>query len=365
MYDNKKPTTVGGIPTGDMTESGNPTHNPDGTFGNEESVENKYGFDFDGSDTFDFLNNLNLDGAEEFDFLDDIDLNEQLETAIDRDYNSHLALKLGKEHYDKITDLVEQCENNNIIKFWKKYHEKIVISETNFKGLAYSEGISGSIHFDINKDSNGNDWFSPYKTFFHEGGHNIDRNLYTFGMGEYTTGVFGWGYSTNYKNGLFPKTINEEVTQLVNEINKKLKEEFETNKKNPEWLLENYLISEYTYRRIKEYGASFDYYVPEKWSKEFAYQKLEKETRNLMPKSRIDLRDILMGATYGKIGSGHKQKYWKDGNLGQGINENLAAEAFTEIFSSIIVQPESLEAIKKYLPKSYNIFEEMIENLVK
>ena len=32
----KKPTTVGGSPTGDYTESGNPTHNPDGTFGSEK-----------------------------------------------------------------------------------------------------------------------------------------------------------------------------------------------------------------------------------------------------------------------------------------------------------------------------------------
>ena len=31
----KKPTTVGGSPTGDYTESGNPTHNSDGTFGSE------------------------------------------------------------------------------------------------------------------------------------------------------------------------------------------------------------------------------------------------------------------------------------------------------------------------------------------
>lgn len=35
----KKPTTVGGQPTGDITESGNPTHNSDGTFGSDSSKD--------------------------------------------------------------------------------------------------------------------------------------------------------------------------------------------------------------------------------------------------------------------------------------------------------------------------------------
>ena len=40
------------------------------------------------------------------------------------------------------------------------------------------------------------------------------------------------------------------------------------------------------------------------------------------------------------------------------------AEAFAEMIDSTFTNPESLEMIKKYLPKSYDIFKEMLKNLL-
>ena len=363
MYDNKKPTTVGGIPTGDMTESGNPTHNPDGTFGNEESVENKYGFDFDGYDTFDFLNNLNLDGAEEFDFLDDIDLNEQLETAIDRDYNSHLALKLGKEHYDKIIDLVSQCGNKNVIKFWKKYLNSIAIMDCSYKGRAHASGVG--IYFNIENDSKGGSYLAPYEVFFHESGHAIDH--FAKNIDSQNMGSIGFKFSVNYKNGLFPKTIQNEINGMVLKKQSDMKEQLNEAIKDKDWIwfFDNGFISS------SQLDKAFSGIEPDfgkiKISKERAYKKLAEEiSKNTSFLERANLSDIFEGATYGKIdmGVGHGSTYWRNGTF-FGVNHLLATEAFTEMFSSIITHKESINTIKKYLPKSYAVFEEMLEEMIK
>jgi hypothetical protein len=77
------------------------------------------------------------------------------------------------------------------------------------------------------------------------------------------------------------------------------------------------------------------------------------------------LSDILEGATGAKVqcGYGHGAKYWKDRTVG-GIADGLATEAFAEMTDSTFTNPESLEMIKKYLPKSYSVYEEMLEVLV-
>ena len=68
------------------------------------------------------------------------------------------------------------------------------------------------------------------------------------------------------------------------------------------------------------------------------------------------------GATNGRItcGYGHGATYWRDRTY-SGVRDGLATEAFAEMSDSTFSNPESLEAIKKYLPKSYAIYEEMIE----
>lgn len=368
MEDNRKPTTVGGIPTGGMTESGNPSHNPDGTFGSEENMQSNFAFDFNGSEKFDFLNNLNLDGAEEFDFLDDIDLQNQIENTIERNYNSHLALRLGRDHYDKITDLVEQCGNNNVIKFWKKYYEGIVVRDAKYTGRAQS--TSNGIYFNINKDSLGSSFLAPYETLFHEGGHAIDRNLREEKGLTQNTNYLGWHFSARYKDGLFPITIQNEINDLVKLKHEEMKLELQEAIKNKDWvwLYDNNLI--YTW----QFEETFNGIEPKdfkkiKISKERAYAKVQEEImKNTTYLGRANLSDMFEGATYGRIdmGVGHGKSYWRDGTpKDSGINTFLATEAFTEMFSSIIANKESLENIKKYLPKSYKVFEEMIEVLTK
>ena len=43
----------------------------------------------------------------------------------------------------------------------------------------------------------------------------------------------------------------------------------------------------------------------------------------------------------------------------------LAHEGFAEFFSAYTANPESLEMLRKYLPESTKIFEEMIEEVLR
>ena len=90
-----------------------------------------------------------------------------------------------------------------------------------------------------------------------------------------------------------------------------------------------------------------------------AYKAVETEIRALSPFAKGDLSDIMEGATREKIsvGFGHGNGYWKHGDW------TLATEAFAEMVDSTISNAESLQAIRTYLPDSYNVFLDMLKDL--
>ena len=79
----------------------------------------------------------------------------------------------------------------------------------------------------------------------------------------------------------------------------------------------------------------------------------------------MSLRDIVGGVTKNKIGSGHSTAYWNKMERRWGKNGGVAIEAFAEFTSSTLTNPGSLKVIKKYLPRSYKVYQEMIEEAVK
>ena len=109
-----------------------------------------------------------------------------------------------------------------------------------------------------------------------------------------------------------------------------------------------------------------DYYASQanfKPLKSMAFQAVKQEIQELEPLQTCDISDILEGATRGKIqcGVGHGGgSYWTK-RTWNGVDWGLGTEAFAEMTSATMTCPESLETIKKYLPKSYALYEEMIE----
>jgi len=273
---------------------------------------------------------------------------EELKKQYDPDYNCELAQKCGNDYYNQLHERVMNCENSDLIDVWKKYESEIKVKETNLRGTAYCD-YSHSIFINTANDAKGNNYETPYQVTFHESGHAIDMITRNEGSG------FGFYFSQSYENGLFPQTIRYEVASLVSDLDKKMKAEFKEHKGDYEWLHDHKMISDYNYSYYQRFGS---FMREPTYSKSMAYKALEDEIKEIPLLNRGDLSDILEGATGGKIscGVGHGVSYWKD-------KSKLGTEAFAEMTSSTIANDGSKEVLKKYLPKSYGVYEDMLKAL--
>ena len=93
--------------------------------------------------------------------------------------------------------------------------------------------------------------------------------------------------------------------------------------------------------------------------KYLAYNAIANELKATELIAAADCMDMFEGATNGAISTycGHGKSYWKAHNVG--------VEAFAEMFDATINNPKSLGVIKKYFPKSYEIFIECLEHIAK
>lgn len=286
-------------------------------------------------------------------------LNKNATTGIIRDYNGTLATKLGRNHYDNMCDKIDKCKDKDLVALWQAHAEHIEVGSTTEKD-AYAMG--GSIYLNIESVAKGGMIEKPYQTAFHECGHVIDgrarRNLQT-------QGVFASHFSGAYKDGLFPQTIKDEVQEWVMRNDKELKQAFKDHAGDVEWFRANGYIGEWSYDRYKNGYATASEVIP-KYRKSMAYNAVAKELRSYDAIAVADLCDIVEGATNAKISvvAGHGAKYWKDRTVG-GIADGLATEAFAEITDSTFANEESLDLIKKYLPKSYDVYKEIVREMLK
>lgn len=282
-------------------------------------------------------------------------------TAVAVNYNCELAQKFGKDYFDEMQKLVQNSPDKNLSEVWRKYEDGVKVGDANYKGHEHCMG--STIYVNGAKDAKGNSWQAPFQVTFHESGHAID-NLASKHPSVANSKVFSRHYSAAYKDGLFPKTIENEVADWVKAKDKELKALFKAHADDVEFMHKNGFISNWSYDMYKR-GVYTAADITPKYRKSFAYSAIQKEIYALPKLDRADLSDIFEGATKGKIqcGFGHGKKYWSDRTFG-GVSDGLATETFAEMIDSTFTCPESLATIQKYLPKSYALFQEMIDNLL-
>lgn len=280
-----------------------------------------------------------------------------------KDHSCELASGFGTDHYDHMHDMLVSCQEPNVANVWKKYESQIGVGDAHQSGRAFARG--SQVFLDIDEKAKGNSFARPYQTVFHECGHAIDYLARGVITGSAPQGIRY--YSAAYKGGLFPQTIKDEVKALVDAKDKELKALFKSRAAagDVKWFFDNGFIGSWYYRKYESGSAAAESAIP-KYIKRFAYSAVEKEvTRTGNKYAYGDLSDMLEGATLEKIqcGIGHSAAYWK-GFTRDGVSEGLATEAFAEMLDSAVANAESLEMIKKYLPKSYKVFLEMLEDLL-
>ena len=253
-----------------------------------------------------------------------------------RNYSSDIAVTAGKAYYDGARDLVDECKNKAVVNVWNKYEDTIKIGST-MRSSAYYKDSSKMIYLNTAEDMSGNGWMEHHQVLFHESGHSID---YRIGAERKGTGA-GFGvYSIDYKDGLFAKTITKEVDDIVKDYMDIAKERIKAG--DTTWMVRN--------------GVST---TDPKYPKALAYKKLESTIR-MLKKDGVNLSDMVEGATKAKVqaGFGHGKKYWDSANFA------LSKEAFAEMFDATITSESMLSVIKAFLPKSYELFEEMMKGVL-
>ena len=214
----------------------------------------------------------------------------------------------------------------NIRILWNLAEGQMKILDKNYYGTARYSTADRGIRLNYFKDTVENPrqyGIAPHCALFHEVGHLIDhfmgRQVY-FQSGSYFKGV------------KFGDTLRQEAEDYIKATLNKLKS--------------NALAAGKSAKSIKKADA---------------YEFIEREITLMEHRQKAEVSDIWEGATNGKVsdGWGHGKKYWK------ADSDHLSMEAFAEMFCAVINKPESLIQIKKYFPKSYKIFEEMIEEFVK
>lgn len=282
-------------------------------------------------------------------------------------YNNEISRDIGEDNYKKYREKLDECENEDVKAVYEAFADDIGVLDSSAKGGAFHR--RGSINWNAQKDLAGSSQRKPMSTFYHETGHANDYFLGQKTMAR--TGMF----STSWENGRFSTTIRDEVNDWVDSVDKRLKAEFKANKTNFEWLKANNYISSWRAQDLdniaSRYGVTVTdilggkvklsswekQYVP-KYSKDNAYSEIEKELRQILYSDGGDykihsLSDIVGGVTKLKInaGWGHDRSYWKD--------HDPAVEAYAEMGEAYVTGPESLQTLKKYLPKSVACFDEM------
>jgi len=82
--------------------------------------------------------------------------------------------------------------------------------------------------------------------------------------------------------------------------------------------------------------------------------------------TRAVISDIINGATKGrvKLGVGHPDSYWKTFTKDE-INTGLSMEATADISEAVMANSKALNLVKIVIPKSYEVYLEMVEDMVK
>lgn len=194
-------------------------------------------------------------------------------------------------------------------------------------------------------------------TWFHEFGHMVDS--------------LSGDVSETYKDGVFAKTIQSEANAYIDARNKQLRAGFKraVAEKDTDWLVANGYMSSWKAEYIRENSDMEKTALAAlKHTKTYAYRAVADEIRSMNDAQKADLSDLFGGATVCKCedGWGHEKTYWRPKLSQKGYElKPLAHEGFAEFFSAYTANPESLEMLRKYLPESTKIFEEMIEEVLR
>lgn len=240
--------------------------------------------------------------------------------------------KVGRKIRDKLTadqaqfyDEMIANAPDDVQKVWRKYQNEFELDkDTKLSGTPHFNPDKNRVFMHIDEDIRGTIHSDPGDTFFHEFGHQIDH-LKT---------------QTMPRHG-FAKYSTELGQSIYDEVHEQIKAQPDNRVAVKRALLKQQLMKD-TQENSKSMGSISDLYGG--------------ATKN---KLRVDM--------------GHRDNYWElprrrgitwsNEDKEQFKNYRLGSEGFAEMFSAEVRQSDEIEKFKKYLPKSYEKFKEMLIEL--
>lgn len=240
--------------------------------------------------------------------------------------------KVGRKIRDKLTadqaqfyDEMIANAPDDVQKVWRKYQNELELDkDTDYKSTAHFNQNKNRVFMHIDEDIAGDKYTNPGDTFFHEFGHQIDhlktQTMPRHGFARYTTDL---GQS------------------IYNEVQEKIAEQPDKKVTVRRALLKQQLMID-TQENTKSMGS---------------------------------ISDLYGGATNNKlrVNMGHVDAYWRPPKMRgmtwskdekeQYRNYRLGSEGFAEMFSAEVRQSDEIKQFKKYLPKSYEKFKDMLKDL--
>ena len=229
---------------------------------------------------------------------------------------SGIAETLDKADVDNVIKLLKNA-SPDVRKVWNLHEDIMKIADTDYEGTSHYSPTDKSIYIQLWRDK------LPYKTnryqtMFHELGHLIDN-----ADEEY--------YSKDCKFNLYD-TLTSEVNSYIDTVLKRLKAQAASEGKDSESI------------SIKD-----------------VHTAIQKELDKFSYDACRGLSDVFSGVTLNKVvfDAWHPTSYWERDR------KKVCLEFFAETYSSSIVNPEAIEVLKKYIPKSYDIFTEILKDIIK
>lgn len=234
-----------------------------------------------------------------------------------------------------------------------KYEGSLSLLDGNWAKTANYSPTLGGVRLNLAKTFAKDGLRPPGTTWFHEFGHMID------GLNS--------DISETYDGGIFAKTIRKEVNDYIDTRNKEMREGFKAavSRKDLDWLQDKGYLEGWRANFLREHPERVDLALSTlRHSKKDAYRSVADEISGMTHAQKADLSDLFGGATLNKCndGWGHSRDYWKPKGAGDDyVLSRLSKEGFAEFFSAYTANPESLAVLRKYLPESSKIFDEILK----
>lgn len=237
-----------------------------------------------------------------------------------------------------------------------KHERDFVLLNGGWGGTAHYSPTDGGVRLNLEIVFSKDGLRPQGTTWFHEFGHMID-------------GLHA-DISRTYGGGVFAKTIKSEVEAYIDARHKEMRDGLKRAVKSKDigWLESNGYLMEWHADYLRRHPDKVAEALSGlKHTKAATYSSVASEIGEMSNAEKADLSDLFGGATLNKCndGWGHSKSYWRPKGASEDYQlARLAQEGFAEFFSASTANPESLAVLRKYLPESSKIFDEMMKEVL-